>query len=536
MLPLASMQVFLQALLMLASAAVQSQSQSKTKGETSYNPPKEFVTSMADRMELLLLDRQLISNLVQYAEELQKKVDVLRRFAKAMRIPLKGAKGREEEYLSNPLHSFPLIRHMHEDWRHLEKFMRQPVGQDQINFLKNKATKFPSVAETEDATEAIYRIIRTYDVGPGDLVHGIIEGVHYNSSISVIDCFSLGKLLFHWGEYGRAAQFLAYSLDLVRPEHYSVLHVLGLTSSEVFMLLARCFVELDQEADARTTLMGHPDLAEHSKRLLNFYTSTRHVPVSEEMKPILDEEFNQICRSSHQNKPSRLHCRYNATTTPFLRLAPLRMEELSLDPYIVVYHNVLSDAEIAKVERVAEPLLKSIGVGEMDNSKKSKVRTALGAWIPDKNMHISGWPVIQRIVRRIHDMTGLIIKHGQVVQLIKYGYGGHYDTHFDYLNDSLPITQALGDRMATVLFYLNDVKHGGSTVFPVLQLKVPSERGKVLVWYNMHGETHDLDSRTLHGSCPVIDGAKTVLSCWIHEWDQMFIQPTYHPGNRSFIT
>ncbi|XP_002020443.2 prolyl 4-hydroxylase subunit alpha-2 [Drosophila persimilis] len=519
-------------LISLTSAAGQSQSQTST--ETSSNPPKEFMTSMADRMELLLLDRELISNLVQYAEELQEKVDVLQRCAKAMQIPLENSKGREEEYLSNPLHSFQLIRHMHEDWRHLEKFMRQPVGQDQINFLKNKATKFPSVEETEEATEAIYRIIFTYNVDPADLVKGLIDGVQYNSSISAIDSLSLGTLFFQWGEYKNAHEYLHYIFDLVNPEYYSVYDVLGLASREVFMLLARCLVELDMEEDARTTLMGHPALAEHSERLLTLYRNTRHVPVSWELMPFLPEEFNQICRSWHQNKPSRLHCRYNTTTTPFLRLAPLRMEELSLDPYIVVYHNVLSDAEIAEVERVTEPLLKRSVVfdGKENKMSTSKRRTALGAWLPDDNMDVSGRAVIQRIFRRIHELTGLIINDRQDMQLIKYGYGGHYDIHFDYFNTSTPITKARGDRMATVLFYLNDMKHGGSTAFTDLQLKVPSERGKVLFWYNMRGETHDLDSRTLHGACPVINGTKTILSCWIHELDQMFIQPTYRPGNR----
>ncbi|XP_041452403.1 prolyl 4-hydroxylase subunit alpha-2-like [Drosophila obscura] len=513
--------------LILASVSVQSGTRTETTKKS--HPGKDFVTSKADRMELLLLDRELISNLVQYTEELQSKVHVLQRFAMAMSIPLEAAKGREEEYLSNPLHSFRLIRHMHEDWRQLEKFMRQPVGQDQINFLKEKAKEFPSKEDAEDATEAIYRIVRTYDVQPAHLVEGLIDGVQYNSSISAIDCFSLGTLHFQWGEYGKAVQWLYYTFNLIEPDYYSVYEVLEFQSSEVFILLARCFLEMDLEEEARSILMAHPTLAENSEHLLNLYTNTRHVQVSEDKQPALPDEFNQICRSSHQNKPSRLHCRYNATTTPFLRLAPLQMEELSLDPYIVAYHNVLSDAEVAEVERVAEPLLVRAEFG-MNMNLKYKVRTALGAWIPDYNMDVSGLPVVQRVLRRIHDMTGLIMNDHQFLQLIKYGFGGHYDLHFDFSNDSLPITQAMGDRMATVLFYLNDARHGGSTVFSRLQLKVPSERGKVLFWYNMRGETHDRDTQTIHGSCPVIDGTKTVLSCWIHELDQMFIQPTYHPA------
>ncbi|SPP80889.1 prolyl 4-hydroxylase subunit alpha-2-like [Drosophila guanche] len=513
-------------LLILALTVVQSQP------DTNSPPSKEFIASKAHRMELLLLDRELNSNLEEYIEELQSKIEVLQRFAEMFRTPLEEAKGREEEYLSNPLHSFRLIRHMHEDWRHVEKFMRQPVGKNQIKFIKGKAKEFPLKEDAEEATEAFYRIIRTYDVRGEDLVHGLIDGVRYNGSISAIDFYSLGALHFQWGEYDKAAQFLSFCLDLVEPEYHSMYNVLGFASSEVFLLLARCFMEMDQEEYARRTLMSHPDLAEHSEPLLSLFTNKKHAKLSEDLQRALPEEFNQICRSSHQNKPSRLHCRYNATSSPFLRLAPLRMEELSLDPYIVVYHNVLSDAEIAEIKRIGEPLLIRAGLGKKNTNQNYKVRTALGAWMPDDKMDASGWPVLHRIFRRIRDMTGLIMNSHQFLQLIKYGFGGHYDRHFDFINGSFPITQ--GDRMATVLFYLSDARHGGSTIFTHLKLKVPAERGKVLFWYNMRGETHDLDTRTIHGACPVIDGTKTVLSCWIHEFDQMFIQPTYRPGGRVF--
>ncbi|XP_034127167.1 prolyl 4-hydroxylase subunit alpha-2-like [Drosophila guanche] len=513
-------------LLILASAAAQSQP------KRNFHPLRDFLTSKEDRMELLLLDRKLISNLMEYIEELQNKIKVLQRFAEMIRTPLEEAKGREEEYLSNPLHIFRLIRHMHEDWRHVEKFMRRRVGKNQINFIKEKARGFPSKEDADDATEAIYRIILTYDVPPKDLVQGLIDGVQYNGSISAIDCFSIGNLLFQYGEYSAAVAWLSYSFDLVEPEYNTVYEVLKFNSSEVLSLLARCFVQLDREEDARTTLMALPNLAKRSEDLLGLYKRKRHVKVSRDLQPALYEEFNQMCRSSHQNKPSRLHCRYNATTTPFLRLAPLQMEELSLDPYIVVYHNVLSEEEIAKVERDAEPLLEPSEVYDGKSFTSSKKRTALGAWIPEEHYH---WPVLNRINIRIHDMTGLKLNRKLPMQMIKYGFGGHYDIHDDYFNDSFPTIKYYGDSMATVLFYLNDARHGGSTVFTSPQLKVPSERGKVLFWYNMRGETHDLDEQTLHGACPVIYGTKTILSRWIHEFDQMFIQPTYRRGNRKFF-
>lgn len=60
----------------------------------------------------------------------------------------------------------------------------------------------------------------------------------------------------------------------------------------------------------------------------------------------------------------------------------------------------------------------------------------------------------------------------------------------------------------TNLLKLNDAPHGGATVFPKLNVKVPAEKGKVLFWYNLRGETHDFDENTLHGACPLYHGTK----------------------------
>lgn len=55
---------------------------------------------------------------------------------------------------------------------------------------------------------------------------------------------------------------------------------------------------------------------------------------------------------------------------------------------------------------------------------------------------------------------------------------------------------------------LSDAPHGGATAFPTLNLKVNAERGKVLFWYNLKGDTYDLDEHTGHGACPVFHGFK----------------------------
>ena len=94
--------------------------------------------------------------------------------------------------------------------------------------------------------------------------------------------------------------------------------------------------------------------------------------------------------------------------------------------------------------------------------------------------------------------------------MVSYSIGGHYEPHIDYFNtyntdqSRLRVDQ---DRMATFLFYLNDVLAGGATVFPLLGLSVPPRAGSALYWDNLdlRGQGYQ---QTLHAGCPVLAGHK----------------------------
>ena len=47
-----------------------------------------------------------------------------------------------------------------------------------------------------------------------------------------------------------------------------------------------------------------------------------------------------------------------------------------------------------------------------------------------------------------------------------------------------------GQRMKTALVYLNDVESGGGTKFTKLNMEVNAEKGKLLVFENVHSGTN----------------------------------------------
>lgn len=50
----------------------------------------------------------------------------------------------------------------------------------------------------------------------------------------------------------------------------------------------------------------------------------------------------------------QLTCRYVTNGVPFLFLGPLKLEEYSHDPYVVVYHDAIYDSEIEYFKSIAK--------------------------------------------------------------------------------------------------------------------------------------------------------------------------------------
>ena len=75
-------------------------------------------------------------------------------------------------------------------------------------------------------------------------------------------------------------------------------------------------------------------------------------------------------------------------------------------------------------------------------------------------------------------------------QVANYGLGGQYTVHMDphgYWEgrSSHPVHSVTGDRIATIMVYLESVEAGGATAFPSVGLRVPVTKGTAAFWINM---------------------------------------------------
>ncbi|RYR33199.1 hypothetical protein Ahy_A10g047760 isoform A [Arachis hypogaea] len=244
---------------------------------------------------------------------------------------------------------------------------------------------------------------------------------------------------------------------------------------------------------------------------------------------------------------------------------PTRVIQLSWQPRAFIYKKFLTDEECDHLITLAKDKLEKSMVADNESGKsiESEVRTSSGMFLGkgQSNNHselpfsttitianvvifinvLKQWKlwdldeVVAAIEARIAAWTFLPIENGESIQILHYENGQKYEPHFDYFHDKANQIMG-GHRIATVLMYLSNVEKGGETIFPNAEAKesqpkdeswskcahkgyaVKPEKGDALLFFSLHLDA-TTDSRSLHGSCPVIEGEKWSATKWIHVAD-----------------
>jgi prolyl 4-hydroxylase len=114
----------------------------------------------------------------------------------------------------------------------------------------------------------------------------------------------------------------------------------------------------------------------------------------------------------------------------------------------------------------------------------------------------------------------LPVENGEGLQILHYHTGGQYTPHYDYFAPSDPGSATHiangGQRVSSLVMYLNDVEDGGATVFPELRLTVGPKKGSG-VYFEYCNSRNELDPLSLHGGTPVLKGEKWVATKWMRQ-------------------
>lgn len=200
-----------------------------------------------------------------------------------------------------------------------------------------------------------------------------------------------------------------------------------------------------------------------------------------------------------------------------LRTADREVRVLSVMslPRVVVFGGLLSDEECDQLVAQARPrLARSETVdNSTGGSEVNAARTSDGMFFERGET-----PLIERIERRIAELVHWPVERGEGLQVLHYRPGAQYKPHHDFFDPAHPGTANIlrrgGQRVGTVVMYLNTPAGGGATTFPEVGLEVQPIKGNA-VFFSY--ERPLASTRTLHGGAPVLDGEKWVATKWMRE-------------------
>lgn len=184
-------------------------------------------------------------------------------------------------------------------------------------------------------------------------------------------------------------------------------------------------------------------------------------------------------------------------------------------PRVIVFGGLLGHDECDQLVEMSRPALKrsSILDPETGGDVVHGDRTSEGTFFPR-----AANPLIARIEARIAALLDWPVENGEAIQILRYGPGAEYRPHHDYFDPAWPGSvgplRRGGQRVASLVMYLNTPARGGATRFPESNLEVGAVKGNAVFF--SYDRPHPM-TRTLHAGAPVLEGEKWIATKWLRE-------------------
>lgn len=183
-------------------------------------------------------------------------------------------------------------------------------------------------------------------------------------------------------------------------------------------------------------------------------------------------------------------------------------------PAVALCENVLSAEECAGLLAYA----RKRGV-----SPSTVVDAASGVAVPHPERTSAGLmlrraetDLVAHIEKRLAALTQWPVEHGEGLQILHYSVGQEYRAHFDAFPDGAAGAAHLargGQRVNTVLVYLQPAEQGGGTAFPSAGLTLRPNAGAAVIFRNVDAAGQRAPA-SLHAGTPVERGEKVILTYW----------------------
>lgn len=187
---------------------------------------------------------------------------------------------------------------------------------------------------------------------------------------------------------------------------------------------------------------------------------------------------------------------------------------LSERPLLRRFDGLLSAEECDYLIGSVARLMRPAEVVDHENRRtvKSRARTnSVGVlWPVNQDM------VIHAINLRLAAVAGLAPENGEMTNILMYRHGEQYLPHYDFFPVEAARADPSGQRIRTLLVYLNTDYVGGDTKFLTAGIMVKGNVGDAILFHNCDAAGGP-DKSSLHAGQPVLGGQKWLLSKWYRE-------------------
>lgn len=207
-----------------------------------------------------------------------------------------------------------------------------------------------------------------------------------------------------------------------------------------------------------------------------------------------------VINPRHNKREPFTTCEYALKTDPYD------------EPYII--NNIITEDEAKYIiYNASSKFDESTILGQVVDHDIRKSKTA---WL-----HKNDDTVILTIMLRIANIVNLPLENAESLQVVRYEPNGYYKEHHDSCCDNTEICNDFikrgGQRIKTVLIYLNDDFEEGSTYFPLLDKKYKPPKYSAIIFNPLAKNSNKCHPYALHAGLPVKSGVKYIANLWFRE-------------------
>lgn len=283
-------------------------------------------------------------------------------------------------YVTNPLNAFLLIKRLSVDAVEVTKKLEKTVKK----FESGTRGVCVEKDDFEGAAEGLARLQVLYGLKAEDLANGIIQDQKYREELTAGDIFAFGVFLLDSKRYIMSLSYLNLALERNRKtpdmpqmvileeiyrNHVNAGNRLGMIETlDKMMALEPGRQDLDMKKLKIELAMLFEDAPKPN--------NASEPEVEKSTKDDTDlKEFKLLtkaCSGALERTPQELRflrCHY-ASRSAFSKIAPFKVEEANLSPYIAIFHDVVSDDEIEFLKSESKPALVRAQVLNKDKSTR----------------------------------------------------------------------------------------------------------------------------------------------------------------------